>query len=64
MGYTWTWASLGFPTGLVRMELRNRSTLEGRAGAARDGHENTLQAQTIVACDRGACWGAYYVLGV
>ena len=31
----------------------------GGSGAARDGHEMTLRTQTIVACDRGACWGAY-----
>ena len=30
VGYTWTWASLGFPTGLVLIELRSWSTLEGR----------------------------------
>ena len=30
VGYGWTWASLGFPTGLVRMELRSWSRLEGR----------------------------------
>ena len=30
VGYTWKWASLGFPTGLVLIELRSWSTLEGR----------------------------------
>ena len=29
VGYTWTWASLGFPTGLVRMELSSWSMKEG-----------------------------------
>ena len=28
VGYTWTWASLGFPTGLFLIELRKWSTLE------------------------------------
>ena len=29
MGSTWTWASLGFPTGLVRMELNSWSMVAG-----------------------------------
>ena len=29
LGYTWTWASLGFPTGLVRMAFNNWSMVEG-----------------------------------
>ena len=29
VGYTWTWASLGFPTGLVRMELSSWSMVAG-----------------------------------
>ena len=29
VGYTRTWASLGFPTGLVRMELRSWSRVAG-----------------------------------
>ena len=32
VGYTWTWASLGFPTGLVRMELRSWSGVAGLGG--------------------------------
>ena len=29
VGYTWTWASLGFPTGFVRMELSSWSMVAG-----------------------------------
>ena len=29
VGYTWTWVSLGIPTGLVRMELRSWSRVAG-----------------------------------
>ena len=29
VGYTWAWASLGFPSGLVRMELSSWSMVAG-----------------------------------
>ena len=41
VGYTWTWASLGFPTGLVLMELRSWSTLEGRGVRCRNLREGS-----------------------
>ena len=41
VGYTWTWVSLGFPTWLVRMELRSWSTLEGRGVRSRDLREGS-----------------------
>ena len=41
VGYTWTWASLGFPTGLVLIGLRSRSTLEGRGVRCRNLREGS-----------------------
>ena len=40
-------------------DVQHLQTLQRPFQVARDGHEITLQTQTIVACDRGACWGAY-----
>ena len=52
VGYTWTWASLGFPTGLVRMVLRSWSTLEGRGVRCRnlrEGRWRRISLHNVVA---------------
>ena len=47
VGYTWTWASLGFPTGLVLIELRSWSTLEGRGVRCRNLREGSWRRSSL-----------------
>ena len=47
VGYTWTWASLGFPTGSVRIELRSWSRLEGRGVTCKNLKEGSWRRSSL-----------------